>query len=277
VLAGLAHVATVSFLASRAAPSGAFPLALAGGVALARAAALKGLRAGYGASAAAMLQTVALMGPARVNGPLTQAASAPLVGRLYARGRGPVTLFAAAFVIRLIHYTVLSALAIWVVLGGLDAYVGSFDALTGWLGFVPQGTQAALILTALSNLVWAVIYSVAQVAVYRRALAEWPEDAPPAVHAAASAAAAEESARFDPRAIVVAAALASALLLASTARPLLAGVAVWLAVAWVAARADRRTLPFGAALASLLAASALIAGLLAGLGLMFATGLLVSV
>ena len=75
------HVATVSFLAARrAAPSMQFWIALAGGIALARTAALKGLRIGYGASAAAMLQTVAVMGPARVNGPLTQALTAPMLG-----------------------------------------------------------------------------------------------------------------------------------------------------------------------------------------------------
>ena len=80
---GLAHVATVSFLAARAAPSMQFWIALAGGIALARTAALKGLRIGYGASAAAMLQTVAVMGPARVNGPLTQALTAPMLGALH--------------------------------------------------------------------------------------------------------------------------------------------------------------------------------------------------
>src|SRR4051795_9705544 len=58
---GLTHVATVSFLASRAAPSGQFWLALGGGMALARAAALRGAATGYGAAAAAMLQTVAVM------------------------------------------------------------------------------------------------------------------------------------------------------------------------------------------------------------------------
>jgi hypothetical protein len=83
--AGLAHVATVSFLASRAAPSIGFWVALAGGVALARAAQRDGVRVGYGASAAATLQTVALIGPARFSVPLTQALSAPLIGALEAR------------------------------------------------------------------------------------------------------------------------------------------------------------------------------------------------
>jgi hypothetical protein len=38
-------------------------VALAGGVALARAAQQRGLKAGWGASLAAMLQTIAIMGP----------------------------------------------------------------------------------------------------------------------------------------------------------------------------------------------------------------------
>ena len=85
---GLAHVASASFLASRVAPTGGFALALAGGVALARAAQRLGLRTGFGASLAAMLQTIAIMGPARVSIPLTQAITAPLLGRMEARGHG---------------------------------------------------------------------------------------------------------------------------------------------------------------------------------------------
>ena len=62
---GLAHVATVSFLASRASPAFGFWIALAGGVALARAGQRDGVRLGYGASLAATLQTIALIGPIR--------------------------------------------------------------------------------------------------------------------------------------------------------------------------------------------------------------------
>ena len=51
--AGPAHVAVVSFLAARAAPSGGFWIALAGGVALARVAQRRGARTGFGASIAA--------------------------------------------------------------------------------------------------------------------------------------------------------------------------------------------------------------------------------
>ena len=79
---GPAHVATVSFLASRAAPTGGFWVALAGGVALARVAERRGLRQGYGASVAATLESVAIMGPARFGVPFTQAITAPRAGPL---------------------------------------------------------------------------------------------------------------------------------------------------------------------------------------------------
>ena len=85
---GPAHVAVVSFLAARAAPTGGFWIALAGGVALARVAARLGARLGFGAGAAAMLETVAIIGPARFGVPLTQAISAPILGRLHAREVG---------------------------------------------------------------------------------------------------------------------------------------------------------------------------------------------
>jgi hypothetical protein len=263
---GLAHVATASFLGSRAAPSAPFWLALPGGVALARAAARRGWRSGYGASAAALLQTVAIMGPARINNPLTQAMTAPLLGRLEARGRPAWLQVLVCATIRLAHYTVLSALYIWVVLGGLDAYTGSYETLTGWLGFLPQGEWAALALAAAGNVIWAAIYSAIQVLVYRRALRDWP-------HAAAAAwspqaeGAWRESGRFDPRAVALAATLATVLLLCSTAWPLLLGVGAWLAVAWACSRADSSAVALGAGLGAMLAIGALTGSLLAGLGL----------
>ena len=64
-------------------------MALAGGTALARVGAVHGARRGFGASLAAMLETVAIMGPARFGVPLTQAVSAPLLGAMEGRGRGP--------------------------------------------------------------------------------------------------------------------------------------------------------------------------------------------
>jgi hypothetical protein len=267
---GLTHVAAVSFLASRAAPSAQFWLALGGGIALARAAAERGARTGFGASLAAMLQTVAVMGPARINAPLTQAMTAPMMGRLEARGVRPATEFAACLALRLVHYAVLLAAFIYIVLGGLDAFTGSFHTLTGWLGFVPQGPKAALVVTAIGNVVWAIFFSVVQVAVYRRALGDWPE-VPPKEEESPSAAPAlagvPVSGRFDPRAVVVAAFAATALLLASTSWPLLLGVTAWLIPAWLLARPDREAIPLGLALAGMLAFAALTGGLLGGSGL----------
>src|SRR5204863_9874917 len=98
---GLAHVAAVSFLAARVAPSGAFWLALAGGASVAREADLRGVRAGYAASAAAMLQTVAMVGPLRLSAPLTQALSAPLLGSMHARNARWSSMPAVCLAIRL--------------------------------------------------------------------------------------------------------------------------------------------------------------------------------
>ena len=264
---GLAHVATVSFLAARAAPSAQFWIALAGGIALARAAALRGVRAGYGASAAAMLQTVAVMGPARVNGPLTQALTAPLLGALHGRGTGLPLQIAACFTIRLTHYAVLTAAAIWIVLGGVDAYVGSYDTLTGWLGILPEGERGALIVTVVLNVGLAAFYTVTQVLVYRWALTSWPAQ-PSEVHAPAAGPSEDRgSLRFDPRAITLAAVVAFALLLSGTWWALLGSVAVWLAVAWAVSRPDPEALSLGLALTALLFVSALAASLIAGLGI----------
>jgi hypothetical protein len=264
---GLAHVATVSFLAARAAPSMQFWIALAGGVGLARTAALHGLRTGYGASAAAMLQTVAVMGPARVNGPLTQALTAPLLGMLQRR-RTPAPLqIVACFAIRLAHYVVLTAALVWIVFGGLDAYAGSYDTLTGWLGLLPEGERGALIVTAVFNVALAVFYSVTQVLVYRWAMSSWPA-APPAILGPAAGPAQDRgSERFDPRAITLAAAVASVLLLSGTWWALLGSVAAWLALAWAVSRPDHEALRLGLALTALLAFGAIAATLIAGLGI----------
>jgi hypothetical protein len=265
---GLAHVATVSFLASRAAPSLQFFFALGGGIALARESEQRGARTGYGAALASMLQTVAVMGPARVNAPLTQAITAPMMGRLQARGVRPLTEFIACLALRLVHYTVLLAAFIFVILGGLDEFTGSYETLTGWLGIVPQGAAAALAVTAAGQVMWAIFFSAIQVASYRRALGRWPEQPPGADAAPAPAAAAERSSgRFDPRAIVIAALLASALLLASTSWALLIGVAAWLVPAWLLCKPDHDAVPLGLLLAGLLAFAALTGGLLGGAGL----------
>jgi hypothetical protein len=268
-LHGLTHVATVSFLASRAAPSLQFFFALGGGIALARTAQREGARTGYGAALASMLQTVAVMGPARINAPLTQAITAPMMGRLQARGARAATEFLACLALRLVHYAILMAVFIYVILGGIDAFTGSYETLTGWLGIVPQGAAAALAFTSAVQVLWAIFFSVVQVAAYRRALGRWPlvarlgpeeEDEPADVTERGSG-------RFDPRAIVLAALLATALLLASTSWPVLLGVTAWLVPAWLLCRPDRDAIPLGLALAGLLAFAALTGGLLSGAGI----------
>jgi len=267
-LAGLAHVGALSFLVSRATPSGAFWLALAGGVALARAGERFGARRGYGASIAAMVQTVAYLGPARLNGPLTQAITAPMMGALERRGVGRLGQFLACSAGRLSHNLLATAFFIWVILGGLDAYAGTYDELLGRLVFLPRGATGALIATAASALAWTAVASAVQVHVYRRGLRRW--------HAADGGLPIEPDAReptgaaprrFDPRAVAVAAVLAFTLLIASTAAPLLAAVAAWLALAWALSRADREAVPAGLALTLLLAGGSLAFSLVGGLGL----------
>jgi hypothetical protein len=274
--AGPAHVAVVSFLAARAAPTGGFWIALAGGVALARLAERRRARLGFGASAAAMLETVAIIGPARFGIPLTQAATAPLLGRLEARRvRVPLQVLACA-AIRLLHNSATTAFFIWVITGGLDAYAGTYDALGRHVG-IDIGTADALVLTAVSLLAWAAFASIVQVLVYRRGLREWDsrEGASaerPGAHAApaaetVTAETAAEEVPPRPRAVTLAAAIAFVLLLASTEWALLAAVAAWLALVWAVSRADPEPVPTGLLFAAILAAGALIFTLGGGLGL----------
>ena len=267
---GPAHVAVVSFLAARAAPTGGFWIALAGGVALARLAERRGARLGFGASAAAMLETVAIIGPARFGIPLTQAATAPLLGRLHARGVGVALQVVACGTIRVLHNAATTAFFIWIITGGLDAYAGTYDALARRVG-IEIDTTDALALTVAGLLAWGAFASIVQVLVYRRGLREW-EGAARTAPAPESASTGEPppappSRRFDPRAIALAAVVAFVLLLASTAWVLLAAVAVWLALAWAVSRADREPVATGLLFAAILAAGALLFTLGGGLGL----------
>ena len=262
-IAGPAHVATVSFLASRAVPSGGFVVALAGGTALARVGAVHGARRGFGASIAAMLETVAIMGPARFGVPLTQAVSAPVLGAMEGRGRGAAPQFAVAAAIRLLSNAVGIAFFVFVITGGLDAYSGSYENLAGKVG-IDLDETGTLVLTALGLVVWGVLASVVQVTVYRRGLRGWPEasadeEAPPDEPVA-------HRGRFDPRAATVAAGVAFGLLLLSTGWPLLAGVAVWLAVVTATADGDRRAWRTGLVLAGALGLGAVVFSLVGGLG-----------
>jgi hypothetical protein len=266
--AGPAHVAVVSFLAARAAPTGGFWIALAGGVALARVAERRGARPGFGASIAAMLETVAIIGPARFGIPLTQAATAPLLGRLEARGWSLVPQILVCATIRILHNTATTAFFIWVITGGLDAYAGTYDAIGRRFG-LEVGTADALALTAAGLLAWGAFASTIQVLVYRRGLARWGADGDP-IHvpgAPADGVPAERRQRFDPRAITLAAVVLFALLLASTEWLLLGAVTAVLALAWVTSRADREPVPTGLLFAAVLALGALIFALGGGLGL----------
>jgi hypothetical protein len=265
---GPAHVAVVSFLAARAAPTGGFWIALAGGLALARVAERLGARLGFGASAAAMLETVAIIGPARFGVPLTQAVSAPILGRLHARGVGFWPQLLACAAVRLVHNAATTAFFIWVITGGLDAYAGTYDAIGRRLG-VEVGTADALALTLASLLAWAAFASTVQVLVYRRGLRAWPGEAPDAEEPAPAPARIWPTplGSFDPRAVSGAALVAFVLLLSSTAWALLAAVSVWLALAWWVSDPEREPLPAGLAFAAILAGGAFVFALGGGLGL----------
>lgn len=261
--AGPAHVATVSFLASRAVPSGGFVVALAGGTALARVGARHGARTGFGASMAAMLETVAIMGPARFGVPLTQAVSAPLVGAMHARGRGPLAQFAVTAAIRLVSNAIGIAFFVFVITGGLDAYSGTYENIVGRVG-ISLDERGTVLLTIAGLVVWGVLASVVQVMVYGRGLRGWPdgevEGEPPPPEAGV------HRGRFDARAATVAAAVAFGLLLSGTTWPLLAGVAAWLALVTVTARGDRRAWRTGLVLAAVLGLGAVTFSLVGGLG-----------
>jgi hypothetical protein len=263
---GLAHVASCSFLASRLAPSGQFFIALGGGVALARAGQRHGLRAGYGASVAAMVQTVALIGPARFNAPLTQALNAPVLGRLIGRGAPRAAQLAAVLGIRLLHYAVLNVLFVAIVVGGLDEYVATYDKVAGFLRVLPEGQTAAVVLTIVGAVLYGLAFSTIQVLVSGRALRRWPEEPP---EAAAQAQRREHrSKRVWVAPGLVAAAWAAMLVeLSWPVLAVVAGVFALLSVATRARRAGRTTWTVGLALAAVLALGALVPALIGAVDL----------
>jgi len=264
--AGPAHVATVSFLASRAVPSGGFFVALAGGTALARVAARRGAREGYGASMAAVLETVAIMGPARFGVPFTQALGAPLLGRLHARGWSLWAQFLVCAAIRVLSNAAGLAFFVLVIAGGLDAYAGSYDAIAERLGFT-LSERDTLLLSLAGLLAWGAFASVIQVSFYRRGLRGWPGPGEREEPPAAAPAIELHRGRFDPRLVALAAAVGFGLLLASTEPLFLVAVAVWLGLAWVASKPDRRAVPTGLVLAALLGTASLAFALTGGLGI----------
>lgn len=261
---GPAHVATASFLASRAAPTGGFWVALAGGTALARVAQRRGAREGYGASLAATLETVAIMGPARFGVPFTQAVSAPMLGAMEARGTRPLTQILACAAVRVLTNAMGAAFFIWVIAGGLDAYAGTYDNVVERFGFT-LGEGGTLALTGFGLIAWGAFASWVQVGVYRRGLASWPAE-PPEAEPVPEPVAGRPAARFDPRLVAVGAAIAFALLLSSTEWVMLAAVSGWLVVAWTLSRPDNTVVPTGLALAAVLGGGALLFSLGGGLG-----------
>jgi hypothetical protein len=272
---GLAHVATASFLASRATPSGGFAIALAGGVAVARTAQQWGLRMGAGASLAAMLQTIAIMGPLRVTIPLTQAVSAPLLGSMEGKGRSTAAQFAVTFAIRAAQN--LTGLLFYVlVIAGIDAYFASFSRILGFIPFMPDGDRTVLIGSAVLFAAWAVGASVIQVLVYQRGLRRWPAEDPPPPDGPAGPAPASDvvsphqhpvARQFDPRAVVLAAALAFVILLTGTWWPMLGAVALWLAIAWAFSRGNPAVVKPGLVLTGIVVLGTLIPGIIGGIGL----------
>lgn len=261
-LAGLANVAALTFLAARAVPGG-FVVALAGGVPLARAAHRHGARAGYATAGASLIETMAVMGPARMGIPVPHAASAPALGALERRGAALLALALAGAAIRFGYYLATSAFYV-LVLVGLDAYAGTYEAVRRTFGFLPGGTAAPLAMTAAFLLVWSLVAGLIQAWVVRRGLRRWPDEAEE--FGERPAAAPERAGLADPRAVVWTGLVATAITLASTQPAALALVAGWLLAAWLIVRAGVRSLTGGLALAAPLALSTLAFGLVGGIG-----------
>jgi hypothetical protein len=211
---------------------------------------------------------VAIVGPLRINAPLTQAVSAPLLGAMHARGRRPFTQFLAALVIRLVHYTILTAFTVLILLGP-KAYAGTYQTLFGWLPFLPKGLAGALVLTAIGNVAFAILFSALQIAFYRHALIGWSARVP-ARSAPREALPPEpvQAGGTDPRVALIAATLVTIVLLVSHSWIVLGAVAAWLAAAATMARyRDRDIIRVGLLLALIVALGTLAASLIGGLGL----------
>src|SRR5687767_8543038 len=203
-----------------------------------------------------MLETVAIIGPARFGIPLTQALTAPMLGRLEARGVALLPQVLACAAIRLLHNTATTVFFIWVIAGGLDAYAGTYDAIGRRVG-IEVGTADALALTVASLLAWAAFASTVQVLVYRHGLGTWDALRHDRQHRGEAREAGGgdswrktqrilTTSRFDPRMVTLSAAVLFVLLLASTEWLLLAAVAGWLAIAWLLSDPDPEPLPAGA-------------------------------
>jgi len=261
----MANVSALTFLVARAVPLG-WTVGVAGGVPLARAAERQGGRAGYATATASLVETIAIMGPARMGIPVPHAASAPLLGVLVRRGRSLLTLALAGAAVRTGYYAVTSAFSI-VVLVGLDAYLGSYARLRESFGFLPAGDAAALWLTFASLVVWSLGAGLIQAWVIRRGLRRWTAEASLGELGQVRA---ERPVEARPRphsgAFVGLAIGGFAAALASTDARALGLIAVVLAIAWTFTAGGWRTLARGLALALPLALSTLAFGVVGGIG-----------
>ena len=258
----------MSFLAARAAPTGGFWVALAGGVAVARVAERRGARQGFGASIAAMLETVAIIGPARFGVPLTQAITAPYPGAPPRTRDQGARQFAACLALRLLHNTAATAFFIWVIAGGLDAYAGTYDALGRRLGFEVGHRRCPGAYRY--RAAWRGRFATTvQVLVYRRGLHAWDEleaGTAPAGHVSEPRTRRRPPGRFDPRAVSLAAASRSCCCSrAPMARPRCRGCMAGGGLGGV--RPDNSVLPTGLVFCAVLGGGALLFGLGGGLGL----------
>ena len=261
----MASVAALTFLAARAVPLG-WVVGVAGGVPLARAAQRYGGRAGYAAATASLVETMAIMGPARMDIPVPHAVSAPWLGVLQRRGRSLLTLALAGAAVRTGYYVATSAFSILVLIG-LDAYVGSYEQLRQRLGFLPEGEAAALWLTVVMLVVWSLGAGLVQAWVLRRGLRDWDDHAGQGGVDPDSATPQPPSPAHPRAGLLVAVALVGfAVTLSGTDTWILGGVVVSLAVLWVVTPADGRTLGRGLLLALPLALSTLAFGLVGGIG-----------
>jgi len=263
----MAGVAALTFLVARAIPGG-YWVALTGGVPLARAG-QRGGRDGYATAGASLVETTAVMGPARLGIAVPHAASAPLLGVLDRRGAGYLTLAAAGALVRYLYYLITFAFYVWVLVG-LDAYTGTYESGRGLLPFLPAGEAAAIWVSAVGLVFWSAGAGLIQAWVIRRGLRRWPEDADVEVEVVDSerdlAQTNASAAGWDPRVVVTVATLLIALALVSTAPLMLAVVAGLLAVLWALSTAGLRPLAGGLALAAPLALSTLAFGLVGGIG-----------
>lgn len=273
--AGFAHVATLAFVAARTVPGIGFPVSLVGGTAIAHATNRLGGRRGIAAGIAAAIESVAILGPARMSGPGGQLTTAPLVGWLAAHGRPRALQIAACAAVRAFFNAITTVLFIVIIAGGVSTYAGTYDATIGRIPGAPQGTDAALIATLAGIVVWSIGASWFQVRVFGRANRRWSEAggigtalAPPGPSSPPAPAAqlprAAERRRFDPRAVIAAALIAFVLLLLSTSPPLLGAVALWLLVAWQLAPAESEVVKPGLILAGTVALAAFVVNWIGG-------------